>query len=399
MEDNKFSIEDLRKVIGKFDLEETEKEWIARTRMFGKEHSINVIINKNWINNKLDELNQFKIDKLSLYDCNKEKKANYFEHPIRIRNESFFSKVIPKFHLKNLQFEISSPTINYSLFLYLSKGLGHFESTRRLYIINETLENNENIQFSDFVNRINKSLKIENTLKIESNLSINYEEFPKLADSYLFYCAYNGNSAISRFDPFKFGEKLVNYGSFYSPMEIICKNLENELIICYKKAIISDDPFIEFISFYHIIEYYFNLIMKEFRDKTKFIIPEFQGSEKDFKNIFLDGNNLNREKIQLELVLRKFIDQKILQEELENYYGFSYFTTNEVRFANADPIGNDFYKSLAKRIYSVRNALVHRKEEHKSKYLPFREDHTSELRKENTLMRAIANQIILKSSK
>jgi hypothetical protein len=370
MENNDFSIKDLKKLIGKFDLEENEKKWIVKKNLgpLWSEYKINIIINKNWFENKLDELKEFRFSNFSLYNCKGSKESNYFEHPIRILNESHYLKLYDAFQLNNLNFEITSPSEIYYLFLYLSKGLGlgWFRDSARYLIMNLCKENLDNIQFQDFIKRLNKILKFK-TLTIKSNLPLNYKEFQKLADSYLFYCAYNGDVSILQVNPLEFGDKIIFLDRYYTLSEIIGQNLDEELIAYYKTAVSSNDPFIEFISFYHILEYFFRKV--------------------------------HGEKRELKSVLRKFISLDKFKEELKFYDEYSYFINNGVKFANAKPIGNDFYETLAERIYAVRNALVHRKEEYDYKYLPFKWDHRKELQIETILMRIIATQIILNSSK
>ena len=53
-------------------------------------------------------------------------------------------------------------------------------------------------------------------------------------------------------------------------------------------------------------------------------------------------------------------------------------------------------KSLAKRIYATRNALVHSKEGDKTKYTPFKDDRM--LVKEVPLMRFISEMVIISES-
>jgi hypothetical protein len=54
--------------------------------------------------------------------------------------------------------------------------------------------------------------------------------------------------------------------------------------------------------------------------------------------------------------------------------------------------------TLSNRIYNVRNALIHSKEGEKRRYVPFSENE-NELRKELPLIRLVAEQIIINSSK
>jgi len=53
-------------------------------------------------------------------------------------------------------------------------------------------------------------------------------------------------------------------------------------------------------------------------------------------------------------------------------------------------------RSLAKRIYKTRNAIVHSKEGEQAKYIPF--DHDNELAREMPILRFIAETVMMETS-
>jgi len=79
-----------------------------------------------------------------------------------------------------------------------------------------------------------------------------------------------------------------------------------------------------------------------------------------------------------------------------------FYRSNKVDFSGGVEVDFDsvdterVYKSLTKRIYSTRNALVHSKDGEKSKYTPFKDDRS--LVREVPLMRFISEMVILKES-
>ncbi|MFH8991999.1 hypothetical protein [Streptomyces sp. NPDC017940] len=107
----------------------------------------------------------------------------------------------------------------------------------------------------------------------------------------------------------------------------------------------------------------------------------------------------------LELVLERFVDISRLVAELNTYDGtlINYYKANGVPFAGANKVDltvaneETVRTSMAKRIYKVRNALVHAKEGDLPKYAPFA--HDDELSQEVPLMRFISEQIIIKHGK
>ena len=148
-----------------------------------------------------------------------------------------------------------------------------------------------------------------------------------------------------------------------------------------------------------MIEYFFEIIVKEF--KTQIIIEAdgFKGKEKELKKI---ANNINiGEKKKLLLVLLKFIELDEFKKQLDSSteYFFKNLIKNPVKFADAKPVEEkNFHETLANRIYYIRNALIHRKEMHKKKYLPSKNEHREELKLEIPIIKAIATQIILEYS-
>ena len=89
--------------------------------------------------------------------------------------------------------------------------------------------------------------------------------------------------------------------------------------------------------------------------------------------------------------------------DLNNYDEgiYEHIINGEIRFIDVPQLSENeddqFKISLCKRIYKIRNALIHSKEGVKHRYVPFSE-HESELRKELPLMRLTAEQILIKSA-
>ena len=104
----------------------------------------------------------------------------------------------------------------------------------------------------------------------------------------------------------------------------------------------------------------------------------------------------------LELVLRKYID---ISELLNNIPDMSidYYKTYEVPFSKGDIVDFDdisnpkLYKKMAARIYKTRNSIIHSKSGEKAVYSPFKDDEA--LEKEIPLLRYVAEEIIIKTSK
>ena len=109
------------------------------------------------------------------------------------------------------------------------------------------------------------------------------------------------------------------------------------------------------------------------------------------------------------MILEIYIDIDELKDRLEfiSASSIDYYKSNEVTFSKGskvDLLSSDeelIYKNLKNRIYKTRNSIVHNKlnednEDENLIYNPF--EHEEELKKEIPLMRAIAEQIIIKTA-
>src|SRR5690606_5901950 len=192
---------------------------------------------------------------------------------------------------------------------------------------------------------------------------------------------------------------------------------QQDLILYYQKGISSESADLQFLSFYHILEHFFEKIYNDDLVRTiydKLTAPSFSYKRsKDLVslvNVIQDKLKYKNEEFQinepeaLRLVLDKFIEDfdelknniKIYDEVLLNYY-----KSNEVSFSKGNRVNFDeersvILKNLRERIYKTRNSIVHSKDTDKSKYLPFK--HDKELSREIILMRIIAEKIVIGSS-
>ncbi len=189
-----------------------------------------------------------------------------------------------------------------------------------------------------------------------------------------------------------------------------------DVVDYYRLACSTSDPYIKYISFYHILEYYYDEVFKKrlIIDLTEKITnPDF--SYKDGEKVYaLVGFIKNRIKINdqtgqgnelesLKYVLNEYVDVEELKNKLEEISDSlsTYYQNTKVNFAKAPTITwnnpDGVITLLAKRIYFTRNALVHSKSgKNSERYRPYKDD--SELQKELPLIKSIAEMIIIGSS-
>ena len=154
------------------------------------------------------------------------------------------------------------------------------------------------------------------------------------------------------------------------------KKFKNELVILFKLADGSNVLLYRFIYFYQIIEY--------------FIKKGEDGREVDAlisiikKYISIEATNI--------LLFNHQRDNSLVDYFKKNTIPFS-MNKNKINFKNKNMEVE--LTNLSKRIYAVRNAVVHNKEEEKG-YTPFKDD--AVLEKECILLEIIARQLIENSA-
>lgn len=254
------------------------------------------------------------------------------------------------------------------------------------------------------------------TLQIES--PTNRTDFEALATSFLFQAAYNLDVAARLSNGLEHlirGTRIqrvrrVGQGEFDAPRQIY----KGDLVQHYLMGVAAELPLLEYLAFYHIAEHYFEKVFNDdLVDQVRAAIvdPSFSVRRtKDVQRVIKVVTKVQRqireeggvnEQRALQLVIEKFVDTNRLVRDIEAYdsHLLEYYKENEVSFAEACKVDlsqsaeSGVSGAIAKRIYKVRNALVHAKEGALPKYAPF--VHDAELSKEVPLMRFIAEQIII----
>jgi hypothetical protein len=195
--------------------------------------------------------------------------------------------------------------------------------------------------------------------------------------------------------------------------------LRNWKVIYYQKGISSESIDHQFLSFYHVLEHFFEKIYNDDilnSVKSELTKPSFSYKRtKDLNSLIgliqtrlkyrNDEFQIN-EPEALELTLKKFVkDLPYLASELKTISPtlIDYFKSTEVPFSKGNRVNFDsnnnveIYSNLAKRIYLTRNSIVHSKDTDKSKYTPFRDD--KDLLTEIYLLRLIAEIVIIENSR
>ncbi|MEU3904738.1 hypothetical protein AB0F20_13030 [Streptomyces goshikiensis] len=262
-----------------------------------------------------------------------------------------------------------------------------------------------------------ESLRVT-TLRITSTKA--RSDFELLANSFLFHAAYNTDAAArigldSMFRPQAIQRvRRTQTGSLDAPRQ----TYDADLVHHYLMGVAAEIPLLEYLAYYHIAEHFFEKIFNEDlvnQVRSGITDPSFSARRnKDIQSIIKIVTKIQRqvkdeggvnEQRALQLVLDRFVNVGRLAADLDTYDAtlVDYYAGNDVPFAGASKAairGGDeeaARASIAKRIYKVRNALVHAKEGELPKYAPFA--HDEELAREIPLMRFTAEQIIIAQGK
>lgn len=359
----------------------------------------------------------FYIDDSKLNISNKK----YYEIPISIKSKYIFikfqdpQKVIKLENSRQeIEYEIGRPSLMFFIQMIIRNikpNPGVFFDVDRFLVEKSSAEEQNILEFfkilySDWI-----------TLKISTKNNYNNDEFSKISNSFIFDINYNKDAGIDIKNNFNkiYKKKFLNEN--IEDNEIAFDKIYIEdLVKKYNIARIADDPFIEYLCYYQILEYFYessyrkhcvehicnNLTPQDFSVNDNKDILELINKIENIKNKE-KLKKYNNEFEKLKLVLKYFIDIKDLinklntidSDLLDNYKkSVSFSKGQSIDFSNKP---EKIYKDIADRIYKTRNSLVHYNESDEKIYNSF--ENVEELSKEIPLIRILAEEVILKNSK
>lgn len=324
-----------------------------------------------------------------------------------------------------LKYSLGTPSNNFILKmieLTNSQNRPLFLPSRLNYMLERRIEIENN--FKNSVHTIYELLKIvyrsHFTIQIISENELTVDMFQKLADAYIFNINYNFDLGVRQDNNMEILNGRIRDINLFrhervENLSVPKKIYKRELTEQYNMANISEDPFIQYICYYHILEHFYEDVYKKDliqKVRQELTTPEFSVKKDKSVQKIIDtvkgknsrNNMIGNELESLELVLKEYIDIEDVKTELEdmNQSLIDYYTNNKVPFSDGDIINindqNSWIKNMANRIYKTRNSLVHYKsnelvEKERGIYRPFKDN--KDLKKEIPLMRILAEQVIL----
>ncbi len=352
-------------------------------------------------------------------------------YEVLLRDESVFSNFRSRvrgeaFQLtdndNSIAYEISPPTNSYILFLLQAIApTGNLASISTPFLPNRSFDVENNPEMANVFNLLRKFFLRIITLKLRSDRARSVADFEKYSSSMLFQLSFNLNTALV---PQRHLDELVRTGritrirrSNLADIDPPRRHYLPDLVYHYQLAVAADNPVLEYISYYHVAEHFFEAVFNDdliTRIKNKITLPDFSYKRK--KDVALLVKDISKslqirnehitinEQEGLRLTIERYVDLAALATQINNFDQslLTYYSTTKIQFAGADEVNLNegdqgvVRKKLAARIYKTRNSIVHSKESDKSKFVPFKDDRS--LLKEIPLIRFIAEQVIISSS-
>ncbi|MCD7997693.1 MAG: hypothetical protein LUH21_10695 [Clostridiales bacterium] len=327
----------------------------------------------------------------------------------------------------SIQYELGVPTIEYCIYLLIQiKDTMNQQQGRNSRMLplrlrrpfDRYVSNNDNISLAILLPKMigELSLKIKNMNLYAKDLS----SFRNYKTSFVFEFMYKSGIALVEFtdivDMFHMNNSIRGRLDVTQISTPPLRKYTNDVVDYYKQALASNDPYIKFISFYHVMEYFFDEVFKrklvtDLKDKITHPDFSYKNEDKIYDIALFVKNRLRmndetgqgNELESLKYVLSEYLSIDDLKARIDaiDLNAVQYYKNNKVSFCNAPVISwsdtQGVFTQLARRIYFTRNSLVHSKSgKNKERYRPYQDE--KQLQLEIPLVKAVAELIIINSS-
>ena len=371
-----------------------------------------------------DKVCSMRNDALELYTGYDYEVGIDLDYPM-MRNQEF--PVISEDIANSIQYELGVPTIEYCIYLLIQiKDMMNQQQGRNSRMLpmrlrrpfDRYVSNNDNISLATLLPKMigELSLKIKNMNSYAKDLS----SFRNYKTSFVFEFMYKSGIALIEFtdivDMFHMNNSIRGRLDVTQISAPPLRKYTNDVVDYYKQALASNDPYIKFISFYHVIEYFFDEVFKrklvtDLKDKITHPDFSYKNEDKIYDIALFVKNRLRmndetgqgNELESLKYVLSEYLSIDDLKARIDaiDLNAVQYYKNNKVSFCNAPVISwsdtQGAFTQLARRIYFTRNSLVHSKSgKNKERYRPYQDE--KQLQLEIPLVKAVAELIIINSS-
>lgn len=245
--------------------------------------------------------------------------------------------------------------------------------------------------------------------------------FQQLSSAFLFTRSLSGYPIVQTagsLESLLFTDRIHELRRRPQPLEAPRRIYHPELVDMYLAAEGTEDSFGAFLGYYHILEFFFDSVFKETIGKklqNEITNPNFSYTNLD--NVYSLGKKASKliqisrqgdarnELASLGFVLEKYLDQKDIDDIIISIrrvlgeQGDLIFSSGSPRFIKNTKVifssPTEFAKTASKRIYLVRNSLVHSK----SELLRYRNKRDyKEVKNELYFLKFVAERVLINSS-
>lgn len=422
----------LCRILGYRDVQDNDEDIVielrnGRMQREGQTDNSQLTISNTELLGLYNSVNLKSFDNLELFSDVDYEIGIDWDYPM-MRSQEF--PVISDDTANGIQYELGYPTAEYSLYLIMlvrdAMDAQQGRNSRMLPMkfrrpmdFMRFHDSENNITLSNILPYVigELSLKIKNVNAQPKTLS----KFRNHKTSFIFDFMYKSSIALLEFtdiaEMFRINNAIRERFDITQINTPPLREYTTDVVDYYKLALSSNDPYIKYISFYHIMEYFFDEVFKKkmVSDlKDKITHPDFSYKSEDklyeiaqfVKNRWHmnDESGQGDELESLKYVLNEYIIIDDLKARISaiDSTAVAFYQGNKVPFCNAPVIGwsdmQGVFTQLAKRIYFTRNSLVHSKSgKNKERYRPYKDE--KQLQMEIPLVKAVAELIIINSSK
>jgi hypothetical protein len=321
-----------------------------------------------------------------------------------------------------ISYRLDLPSDTYTVYMLL-KVLESMDPRQKPMIFRRSAMTRDRILRGDMpsVFELIKSMLRVRTLMITSEAQQSWTTWKQYADAFFFQVGYNLDFSLM---PDRNWSELLRQAKIssmrrteYEDLDVPRRRYEPDLVYHYQLGLSAESPMLEYISYYHVAEHWFeNIYEDDLVEQVRLTItsPDFSYKRKsDLRGLIKkvskavqlrDERLVINERVALKLTLEKYVNVLQLVSDINAFDPglLNGYTTRTVAFCDGDKVPFDqsdlgkVFTALSSRIYKTRNALVHSKEGSKAKFTPFSDDR--HLIPEVPLMRFIAEQIIISTS-
>lgn len=237
----------------------------------------------------------------------------------------------------------------------------------------------------------------------------NIKQLKAIAEAGIYHIAYGNGVGVtlsSSWDRSSYWLDTRRRESVQFPL----RTYHSELVAYYQLALGSESLILSYLALYKILEFFFTSASEDVlhqKIKEKLVTPDFSHSKvtklRELVKTIRSFDQRMDERKMLITVLEKYLDKTELTQWIDDYekkHPGNYTIDREIFGENQKVDINDsqLFPSISKRIYHIRNALVHNKEGEISRFIPF-SGQEKILFNETPLLLYIAEELILKTGK